>query len=395
MLLLVCCMACIASVLAAAPVSAADPIELGTNIVSGIASGGDVQQFSFNASRNDIVYFSIGSTEFTSGDPEIVLFSPSMTELARAWGGLKAEMFYTLPVTGTYTVLIDDHYHQNNFYYIFFLQCVNNPVNAPTIGTGNYPNINIGPRGEMNDYVIEGRKGGSVLIQIGTAQYDNSAPEIMLFAPNGTQMVRKYGLTSVEETFLFPETGRYTLLVGDWERANSMRYSMYILQADGPPDRPVANFTAEPRTGAAPCSVHFTDLSTNEPSDWEWNFGDGTTSIEQSPVHNYTSAGTYNVTLTAINEGGSDMLERLSYIQILPEQTPIRPLGGSGLPPTDLNGDGLYEDCNGNGRSDFADVVLFFNNMEWVSLNAPVAAFDFNHNERIDFADVVALFNSL
>jgi PKD repeat protein len=65
------------------------------------------------------------------------------------------------------------------------------------------------------------------------------------------------------------------------------------------------------------------------------------------------------------------------------------------LPPTDPDGDGLYDDVNGNGRRDFADVVLYFNNLEWIAANEPVGAFDCNANGRIDFADVVWLFNHL
>jgi beta propeller repeat protein len=63
--------------------------------------------------------------------------------------------------------------------------------------------------------------------------------------------------------------------------------------------------------------------------------------------------------------------------------------------PRDLNGDGKYEDVNGNGRKDFADVVLFFNQMGWISTNEPIAAFDYNSNGRIDFADATRLFNNL
>ena len=63
--------------------------------------------------------------------------------------------------------------------------------------------------------------------------------------------------------------------------------------------------------------------------------------------------------------------------------------------PTDTNGDGIYDDVNGNGRKDFADVVLYFNQMIWIAANEPVACFDCNGNGRIDFADVVWLFNHL
>jgi len=63
--------------------------------------------------------------------------------------------------------------------------------------------------------------------------------------------------------------------------------------------------------------------------------------------------------------------------------------------PTDPDGDGKFEDLNGNLRQDFADVVLYFNQMTWIATNQPVSLFDFNGNGRIDFADVVSLFNDL
>ncbi len=68
--------------------------------------------------------------------------------------------------------------------------------------------------------------------------------------------------------------------------------------------------------------------------------------------------------------------------------------GGTGV-PGDLDGDGFCEDVNGNGRVDFGDVVLFFNQMSWIAANEPIALFDYNGNGRIDFADVVWLFTHL
>ncbi len=63
--------------------------------------------------------------------------------------------------------------------------------------------------------------------------------------------------------------------------------------------------------------------------------------------------------------------------------------------PTDTDGDGMCDDINGNERKDFADVVLFFNQMVWIAGHEPVSLFDFNKNGRIDFSDVVFLFNHL
>ena len=62
----------------------------------------------------------------------------------------------------------------------------------------------------------------------------------------------------------------------------------------------------------------------------------------------------------------------------------------------DLDGDGLYEDLNGNGRLDFDDVTTLFENIDILGGHPLVAScFDFNRNGRLDFADVVALFNLL
>jgi PKD repeat protein len=62
--------------------------------------------------------------------------------------------------------------------------------------------------------------------------------------------------------------------------------------------------------------------------------------------------------------------------------------------PTDPDNDGCYEDLNGNGRIDFADVTLYFRNMEWIRSNQPLCCFDYNGNGCIDFADLIMLFHA-
>jgi len=46
--------------------------------------------------------------------------------------------------------------------------------------------------------------------------------------------------------------------------------------------------------------VQFTS-TTSQATNYLWDFGDGQTSVEQNPAHNYTTAGTYQVILTASN----------------------------------------------------------------------------------------------
>ncbi len=53
-------------------------------------------------------------------------------------------------------------------------------------------------------------------------------------------------------------------------------------------------------TGSGP--VIFTDLSTGAPTAWTWDFGDGTFSSQQNPTHNYSVGGSYQVTLSVVNQ---------------------------------------------------------------------------------------------
>jgi PKD repeat protein len=82
------------------------------------------------------------------------------------------------------------------------------------------------------------------------------------------------------------------------------------------PASPVANFTANPTSGPAPLTVYFTDTSTNSPTSWAWTFGDGGTSPAQHPSHQYLTADTYTVSLTATNAYGSDTETKVDYITV-------------------------------------------------------------------------------
>jgi PKD repeat protein len=104
--------------------------------------------------------------------------------------------------------------------------------------------------------------------------------------------------------------------------ANSIR-SVSALASDLPP-APVAAFTGFPVSGEAPLMVLFTDESTNTPTSWLWDFGDGLFSLEQNPFHTYPDASTYTVALRATNAGGEDLLVKPYYITVTePPPPPI------------------------------------------------------------------------
>jgi PKD repeat protein len=69
--------------------------------------------------------------------------------------------------------------------------------------------------------------------------------------------------------------------------------------------RPLAAFTQSVTQGETPLTVRFTSLSSGQITNYNWNFGDNTTSTEQNPVKTYNRAGLFTVSLTVTGPGGS------------------------------------------------------------------------------------------
>ena len=81
---------------------------------------------------------------------------------------------------------------------------------------------------------------------------------------------------------------------------------------------PAADFSADQTTVDAGQQVAFTDLSTNNPTNWAWSFPGGTpnTSSQQNPVISYNTPGVYAVSLTSANQAGNDTESKTDYITV-------------------------------------------------------------------------------
>ncbi|MDC1161959.1 M43 family zinc metalloprotease [Tenacibaculum sp.] len=90
-------------------------------------------------------------------------------------------------------------------------------------------------------------------------------------------------------------------------------------------DAPVAQFTASSTSITVGSSVNFTDQSMNTPTAWSWTFTGGTptTSTLRKPSVTYSTAGTYEVALTATNAGGSDSETKTGYITVTNVTVPV------------------------------------------------------------------------
>lgn len=126
------------------------------------------------------------------------------------------------------------------------------------------------------------------------------------------------GTNSTEQnpTHVYASVGTYTvsLNVTNVGGSNTSTQINYISAAE----IPVASFTANITSGTVPLTVNFTDQSEHSPTSWFWDFGDGTSSTEQNPLHTYTSSGTFIVNLTATNIGGSNISTQIIITDVVP-----------------------------------------------------------------------------
>ncbi|MDD4254556.1 MAG: PKD domain-containing protein [Methanofollis sp.] len=73
----------------------------------------------------------------------------------------------------------------------------------------------------------------------------------------------------------------------------------------------------------------------------------------------------------------------------------LSPLPGCVGIPGDGDGDGLFEDVNGDGTLDFRDIITYFEHVESVLSQKNPRVFDYNGNGRIDFDDIVTVHRSM
>ena len=92
-----------------------------------------------------------------------------------------------------------------------------------------------------------------------------------------------------------------------------------------------ADFTGNPTTVNVGGTVAFRDASTGNPTSWSWSFpgGNPSTSTSQNPSVVYSTAGTYNVSLTVSDGTSEDTETKNAYITV----------SENGVTPPDPNGE--------------------------------------------------------
>ena len=112
----------------------------------------------------------------------------------------------------------------------------------------------------------------------------------------------------------YSNDGMYDVVLTATNSCGSVTFTQTLTIANAP----IANWTSGPSVGCAAFTIQYQDQSSSNTTAWEWTFEGGTpaTSTEQNPVVVYNSAGTFSVTLVAINNQGTDTTTMIDYVEV-------------------------------------------------------------------------------
>ena len=183
-----------------------------------------------------------------------------------------------------------------------------------------------------------------------------------------------------------------TLNVSNSYGSDSETKTDYII-ASASGAAPVANFTADKTSFTEGETVNFTDQSTNGPTSWSWDFGDGGTSSSENPSYQYNTEGIYSVTLTVTNSYGSDTETKSNYITV-----------GEKCPSTVTDYDGnvyntvqignqcwMTENLKTTKYNDGTDIPFISDGIEWGNLSSH--AYCWYNNSAVNAQTYGVLYN--
>jgi len=247
--------------------------------------------------------------------PLAVSFTDQSTNGPSTW-------FWTFGDGGNSTEQHPNHVYENAGSYHVRLT-VTNDDGTSTMTIEDYVTVAVASAPPIAEFVGD-PTSGSAPLTVGFVDQSVNEPTSWLWGFGD-------GNTSAEQSpnHTYESAGSYevSLIATNADGTGTIRKVDYVTVTDAIL-LPVADFVGEPTLGTAPLTVEFTDQSTNAPTSWTWDFGDGVTSTDQNPDHDYETAGTYTVTLTTSNVSGSDTEAKLSYV-VVTEPPPIASLSAT------------------------------------------------------------------
>jgi len=188
-------------------------------------------------------------------------------------------------------------------------------------------------------------------------------------------------------TEMFEETAMYWNLFYNYKHVlrdyDYKRTGLSIRCLKNDDGSPLADFFADTTEVMLGGIVNFTDLSTNSPIKWIWNFGVcGETSSEQNPSYRFTSEGLKRVTLIAYNDAGYDAETKEAYINVIQRTSLVNDIEGNIYRTIEIGKQWwMAENLNTTKFSDGNDIPLVTSDSIWLETTAPAYRWYLNDKE--------------
>ena len=182
--------------------------------------------------------------------------------------------------------------------------------------------------------------------------------------------------TELDPVHTYTEAGSYTVTF-----SASNTYGTDIAVQNSyitvlPPEAVVADFSGVPLVGVAPHEVAFVNETIGSLDSVRWNFTDGGSSDQLSPLHTFETPGLYGVTLMAYGPVNSDTTTRLDYIDVYDERPIITSIEDI---PDDQGGQVLLRWAPSGWDGPVGTTITQYSlweeyNDEWININTSMAS---------------------
>jgi PKD repeat protein len=175
------------------------------------------------------------------------------------------------------------------------------------------------PASYLNAEFSSGSRGGSAPLVVNFRDYSTVYINGNFQPRYGWRWDFGDGTTSTQQnpSHTYAAPGAYTVsltVIDELGNTDTEIKEQYITIDASPTLR--AEFTSDGQTTVPNTLIGFIDQSTGDIQSRLWDFGDGTTSIEQNPYHAYAASGAYTVSLTVSGPDGSSTHTEENFICI-------------------------------------------------------------------------------
>ena len=162
----------------------------------------------------------------------------------------------------------------------------------------------------------------------------------------------------VQTSFVYSNRGIYSMILKVTDNYGVTDTATCVINVNTPP---VASFVYSLTEPTIIDTIEFVDTSTDYDGllvSRYWNFGDGSVSYSSNPSHQYSQAGTYQVSLTVTDSDGA---ENTSTISLTVAEVYLPPVANPGLDRAIPSGEQIIFDGSLSCASFGSDIVLY----EW------------------------------